>query len=151
MLRGRSITWERERVHTSYFGKLLGEGRFEFTLRYTICTFDRFKPAAGGDATHRDKIRCVLGVFPWTLCIARTGAVVFASVSHRSRSHRMKARTTHMFFRSSMTSRGDDCTLIREAYCTAFASILPTREVNDGRPLLPGGGCVMSPPDWLSV
>ena len=60
----------------------------------------------------------------------------------------MKARTTHMFFRSSMTSRGDDCTLIREAYCTAFASILPTREVNDGRPRfrVPGGGCVMSPP-----
>ena len=71
------ITRERERVHTSDFGKLLGEGRFEFTLRYTICTFDRFKPAAGDEATHRDKTRCVLGVCPWTLCIARTGAVVF--------------------------------------------------------------------------
>jgi hypothetical protein len=50
-----------------------------------------------------------------------------------------------------MTSRGDDCTLILvEAYFTAFASILPTKEVNDGRLRFPGG-CVMSAPDWPSV
>ena len=45
-----------------------------------------------------------------------------------------------------MTSCGDNCTLILETYCTAFASMLPTREVNDGRPRFPGGGCVMSAP-----
>ena len=89
------ITWERERVHTSYFGKLLGEGRFEFTLRYTICTLDRFKPAAGGDATHRDKIRCVLGVCPWTLCIARTGAVVCASVIVRALTYEGESKGTY--------------------------------------------------------
>ena len=42
MLRREIITWERECVHTSDLGKLLGECRFEFTLRYTICAWDRF-------------------------------------------------------------------------------------------------------------
>ena len=36
------------------------------------------------------------------------------------------------------------CRLILKTYRTAFSSILPTSEVNDG---FPGGGCVMSAAD----
>lgn len=48
---------------------------------------------------------------------------------------------------SSIISRWDVCTLIRETYFAALLSTLPTTEANDGRPLEPGGACVMSAPD----
>ena len=46
-----------------------------------------------------------------------------------------------------MSSRGDICTPILETYFAPVLSTLPTTEVNDGRPLAPGGGWVMSAPD----
>jgi hypothetical protein len=47
---------------------------------------------------------------------------------------------------SSMISRWEVCTLILETYLAALLSTLPMTEANDGRPLEPGGGCVMSAP-----
>ena len=47
---------------------------------------------------------------------------------------------------SSISSRWDACTPILETYFAPLLSTLPTTEVNDGRPLAPGGGCVTSAP-----
>jgi hypothetical protein len=91
------------------------------------------------------------GEFAHLLSVASEQVLEFLRSSIALIRGKRYARTTHMFSRSSMTSRGDDCTLIIAAYFTAFASILPTKEVNDGRPWFPGGGCVMSAPDWPSA
>ena len=47
---------------------------------------------------------------------------------------------------SSISSLWDACTPILETYFAQLLSTLPTTEVNDGRPLAPGGGCVTSAP-----
>jgi len=55
---------------------------------------------------------------------------------------------------SSISSRWDACTPILETYFAPLLSTLPTTEVNDGRPLAPGGGCVTSAPvseRWVSL
>jgi len=98
--------------------------------------------------TYPDRTRFASEAAPWTLCTSGTGAGIYPGRHPRSCEEQRGRRTTHIFSRSSMTSCGVDCTLIRAAYCTAFLSILPTTEVNDGRPRFsfPGGGCVMSPP-----
>jgi hypothetical protein len=54
-----------------------------------------------------------------------------------------KERTRLM---SSMISQWEVCTLICKTYLAALLSMLPMTEVNEGHPLEPGGGCVMSAP-----
>jgi hypothetical protein len=137
--------------------QLFPECRFEFALRDTIfhviglAQTDPRRRRNGG-ATHRDRIRSAWGMCHLSLCTARIdAAVLFPGRQFVTRNEEGVARTTHIFFRSSMTSRGDDCTDILWAYFTAFASMLPTREVKCGRPRFPGGGCVMSAPDRPSV
>ena len=47
---------------------------------------------------------------------------------------------------SSISSRWEACTPILETYFAPWLSTLPTTDVNDGRPLSPGGGCVTLAP-----
>lgn len=64
--------------------------------------------------------------------------------SYSSRLCGPQARTTHMSFMSCMSPCGRVCVPILETYLVPLLSILPTREVVDGQPRDPGGGCVMS-------
>jgi hypothetical protein len=70
---------------------------------------------------HCDRTRCAWGVCPWPLCTARTSAGVLSSLTLHMK-ERKGTHDTHVL-QILMTSPGDDCTLILEVYCSAFASV----------------------------
>ena len=92
-MRGRGvkreiITWERECVRTSDLRKLLGERRFEFTLRYTIYTLDRFLFSSQQETRLRTAIeQDPFGEFAHRLSVSPEQVLSFARVCHRSHSH----------------------------------------------------------------